>query len=197
MLQGVLIDLVPFGKEFESRQLDWMNGPMHEWWGRGGLISRSAYERRKQEQQDQPSQDRFIRFGMLTKTGVPIGVFVLAQIDAYNRTAEIGAGIGDPAYWGGGFGSDAMLLLTEYAFRWLDLRRLWLTTLGSNVRAQRQVQKCGFKLEGSRHRGMTDIHGNDQDFLYYGLLREEWPGLDTMVEQLGLREKASGSVRNE
>ena len=197
MLQGVLVDLVPFREAFSSRQLDWLQGPMGEWWGQDGLLSRSMYERRRQEQQDEPSPERFIRFGMLTKTGIPIGVFVLAQIDAYHRTAEIGAGIGDPAYWSGGYGSDAMLLLIEYAFRWLDLRRLWLTTMGSNARAQRQVQKCGFKLEGSRRRSVWDVHGDYQEFLYYGLLREEWPGLDVMVERLGLHQKATQEERGE
>jgi RimJ/RimL family protein N-acetyltransferase len=90
---------------------------------------------------------------------------------------------------GGGYGSDAMLLIVEYAFRWLDLRRLFLVTMSHNVRAQRQVEKCGFALEG-RRRALMYWNDTYHDWLFYGLLREEWPGQEVMIERLGLRDKA-------
>lgn len=190
MLYGLLLDLVPFMAEFKKCERDWMNGPMREWWGMDGLLSQAQYERNQAEWRENPDQGRSVRFGMRAKDGTPIGVFGVFQIDYYHRTAEVGAGIGDPAYWGGGFGSDAMLLIVDYAFAWLDLRRLWLTTMGQNVRAQRQVEKCGFKWEASRREELLDRQGDWQDFLYYGMLRDEWPGRAVMIERLGLREKA-------
>jgi RimJ/RimL family protein N-acetyltransferase len=191
MLTGVLVDLVPFSQEFLDREREWRNGPQREWWGEDGLFTASAIQRQQEWHQSQPDGERekFIRFGMRTKDGVPIGSFVLANISAYHRTAEIGAGIGDSAYWSGGFGSDATLLLIDYAFRWLDLRRLYLTTQGENFRAQRQVEKCGFKREASR-RQLIYKEGRRVDFLFYGLMRDEWPGRDSLVKQLGLCEKA-------
>lgn len=190
MLEGVLVDLVPFDESFRAKETAWLNGPMRVWWGQDGLLSEAGMQRRREFWAQQPGgQDRFIRFGIRTKDGVSIGIFALANIDAYNRTAEVGAGIGDSAYWGGGYGSDAMLLIVEYAFRWLDLRRLWLTTMGENFRAQRQVEKCGFTREGAR-RLLIYSSGNWMDFLWYGMLREEWPGREVMVERLGLCDKA-------
>jgi RimJ/RimL family protein N-acetyltransferase len=190
MLYGLLVDLVPHGDVINERRVEWMNGPMREGWAMDGLFTHADWQRRLEGWINDPeSQAENIRFGLLTKDGTPIGTFSLVNVDLTNRTAEVGAGIGDPAYWGGGYGSDAMLLIVEYAFRWLDLRRLWLTTMGTNTRAQRQVEKCGFAYEGARR---NKIYFNNQyvDHLYYGLMREEWPGRDVMVERLGLREKA-------
>jgi len=189
MLQGVLLDLVPYVERFRAKEVEWINGPMGEWWGMDRLLSRAQNQRFHEEQESQPDKGRFVRFGMLTKDGTPIGSFALMHIDPYHRQAEVGAGIGEPAYWGGGYGSDAMLLIIEYAFDWLDLRRLYLTTLGHNVRAQRQVEKCGFRKEGARRRWLYQNHVF-HDMLMYGLLRDEWPGRAALVEKLGLRDRA-------
>lgn len=107
-----------------------------------------------------------------------------------HRRAEVDAGIGDPDYWGGGYGSDAMLLITAYAFEWLDLRRLWLRTRDDNLRAQRQVEKCGFTREAV-WRDLVHFGVRHHAMLSYGLLREEWPGRAALVERLGLAKKAS------
>jgi RimJ/RimL family protein N-acetyltransferase len=188
MLQGLLVDLVPYDARFTARDLEWINGPMREWWGQDGLITAAEQERRREQRQLQPNR---AAFGIQTKDGRPIGMEVLRDINWTNRHAEVGAGIGDPAYWGGGYGSDAMLLITEYAFNWLDLRRLWLNTMGHNVRAQRQVEKCGFVREGVHRLAVQNGMGGYRDRLIYGLMRDEWPGRAALVEQLGLREKAA------
>lgn len=191
MLSGILLDLVPWDERFEARMVDWLNGPMREWWGMDGLLTRASRQRHEEANRDRPGHGaRFVRFGMQAKDGTPIGTFVLAHIHAAHRTAEVGAGIGNPAYWSGGFGSDAMLLLVEYAFGWADLRRLWLSTMGHNYRAQRQIEKCGFSREAAARSAIFVGHQQTVDFLYYGLLREEWPGYAAMVDRLGLHDKA-------
>lgn len=190
-LEGLLVDLVPFTQPFLDQERDWLNGPMRYWWGQDGLITRAGQERRRERHQAEPgARDRAVRFGMMTKDNTPIGIFVLANIDYYHRTAEVGAGIGEPDYWGGGYGSDAMLLIVEYAYDWLDLRRLWLTTMGTNYRAQHQVEKCGFIRETTWRDKLLTVDGKWIDFLVYGMMREEWPGREAMIERLGLRDKA-------
>jgi RimJ/RimL family protein N-acetyltransferase len=96
--------------------------------------------------------------------------------------------IGNPDYWGGGYGTDALLLLVDYAFDWLDLRRLWLVTMAPNARVIRQMEKVGFTLECQIRQG-TLVDGVYHDVLLYGLLREEWPGRTAMIERLGLHAK--------
>ncbi len=196
ILTGLMLDLVPFAALFEDRFREWRNGPMRDWLLLDGLISRAGHERWQQQIATLPPAQRqsVIRFGMVAKVpgaivGEPVGWFSLLHIDPLHRTAEVGAGIGDPAYWGGGYGSDAMLLICEYAFGWLDLRRLWLVTAGNNARAQRQVEKCGFVREAVCRRAWH-LFGDYQDAVYYGLQRDDWPGRAIMVARLGLLETA-------
>lgn len=191
MLQGVLLDLVPFDARFAVHARRWQNGPMHQWWGLDGLLSAPRFEQRERRVAEKPPflRSGYMRFGLLTKDGTPIGSTSLMRINFHSRFAEVGAGIGEPAYWGGGYGSDAMLLLVEYAFDWLDLRRLWLRTSARNTRAQRQVERCGFRLEG-RNRAAEFVDGCFYDNLFYGLLRDEWPGRPALIDTLRLHEKA-------
>ncbi len=187
-LEGVLLDLVPWDKPFQAMLCDWMNGPMGVWWGMDLLRPRAHHERKDREQAENPRPNT-VEFGMQTKDGVRIGTYSLMRIDPVHRIAEVGAGIGDPAYWSGGYGSDAMLLICDYAFAQLDLRRLYLYTAGRNARARRAVEKCGWTYEGCLRRqwfAENDYH----DTVFYGLHADEWPGYVAMAERLGLHEQA-------
>ena len=90
-----------------------------------------------------------------------------------NRDAFVGIGIGERAFWGKGYGSDAMQLILRYAFTELNLRRVSLSVFDFNERAVRSYQKAGFRLEG-RQRQVMQREGNRWDILYMGILREEW-----------------------
>ena len=67
-----------------------------------------------------------------------------------------GREIGEPDYWGGGYGTDALLLLIEYAFDTLDMRKVWLNTMSLNERVIRQMEKVGFGLEGRQREANAD-----------------------------------------
>ena len=189
ILEGCLLDLFPFTESFEAHMVDWINGPLREWWNEDGLLTRSQRARENERRRQEPPGQSVV-FGMRAKDGELIGLFGLFDINPVHRIAEIGAGIGNSDYWSGGYGSDAMLLIVQYAFDWLDLRRLYLGTLGHNLRAQRQVEKCGFTQEVRCRVSEFLLGCVYYDELFYGLLREEWPGYAVMVERLGLREKA-------
>ncbi|HEX3051079.1 MAG TPA: GNAT family protein, partial [Aggregatilineaceae bacterium] len=137
----------------------------------------------------QEKSDRIeVEFGIQTKDGKPIGNLGMNWMSPANRIANIGAMIGEPDYWGGGYGTDALTLYIDYVFDWLDLRRIFLDTMSINVRVMRQMEKVGFKLEARRREAMYG-DGVWYDELIYGLLRDEWPGRAAVIERLGLREK--------
>jgi len=85
----------------------------------------------------------------------------------------VGIGIGDPADWGKGYGSDAMNVILRYAFQEMNLRRVALDTFEYNVRGIRSYEKVGFVHEG-RMRGYLNRDGRRWDMLFMGILREEW-----------------------
>jgi RimJ/RimL family protein N-acetyltransferase len=192
-LEGLLVDLVPYGKQFAELEHTWRNSEAWYWATAGDrwIVSKASIERQQQERAEWREKHgaNSVWFGIQTKDGQPLGDIALNWVLPYYRNAMMGAGIGDPDYWGGRYGTDALLLIVDYAFDWLDMRRLWLGTMALNQRVQRQMQKVGFKLEARRRQAMF-ADGVWTDELIYGLLREEWPGRAAMVEQLGLRAKA-------
>jgi len=183
--EGVLVDLVPYGQRFIDQEHRWLNDEGVFWWAVGGrwIVTRAEIERDRAE--GKGDADRRLVFGMQTKDGTPIGLIGFNWLALHHRTAMLTAFIGEREYWGGGYGTDGLLLLLEYAFDWLDLRRVWLMTMSLNERVTRQMEKVGFQLE-ARRREATWANSGWHDMLSYGLLREEWPGREAMIEQLGL-----------
>ena len=105
--------------------------------------------------------------------GLLIGQCALFQFDATARTCMLGITIGDKAYWGRGYGRDAVHVLLDYAFRLRNQRRVWLSVHEDNKRAQRAYRACGFVEEG-RLRNHVWSNGRYVDLVYMGILREDW-----------------------
>ncbi len=196
-LEGLLVDLVPYDAEFQELEHKWRNNESTFWSGGG----ERNFESRQQVQAimarrygaDRQGPRPGVWLGMQTKGGaagpaVKIGGMGAPWASLTHRWAMLGAKIGEPEYWGGGYGTDALLLLVDYCFDWLDYRRLWIVTTSMNVRVQRQMAKVGFTFEGQQRRG-AHADGEWFDWLAYGLMRNEWPGYAAMIEKLGLQAK--------
>jgi len=102
-----------------------------------------------------------------------IGDIGLDVVDWPGRDAFVGLGIGEPEYWGKGYGTDVMNILLRFAFTEVNLRRVTLTVFEYNPRAIRSYEKAGFCHEG-RLRRVLNKEGRRWDILYMGILREEW-----------------------
>ncbi|ACR79886.1 GNAT family N-acetyltransferase [Kosmotoga olearia] len=102
-----------------------------------------------------------------------IGVTGYMNIDWVNRCAEFGIGIFNKKYWGKGYGTETTKLMLEYAFRKLNLNRVYLRVFDYNERAIRAYEKCGFVLEG-RQRQAVFSNGRYHDVLMMSILAEEY-----------------------
>lgn len=193
ILHGLLVDLEPFTREYQKEKAHiYWNNESRVWamMGECEPITRAQLNRIMEERAGAAERGYTgVHFMMRARDGNIIGSMGLNWVDYWNRAAWLGAWIGEEGYWGGGHGTDALLLMVEYAFQWLDMRRLCLGTMDINERAQRNVEKVGFRLE-SRERKAALVNGRWVDGLNYGMLREDWLGRDPLVERLGLREKA-------
>lgn len=190
MLEGLLVDLVPYGKKFWEQDHRWWNNESRFWSGVGErrFVSKAQVDAEHKEWTEYEGPRTGVPFGVQTKSGRPLGYFGINFIIQHSRAAMFGASIGDPEYWGGGYGTDALLLLTDYAFDDLDMRRVFLATMSLNARVMRQMEKVGFTLE-ARRRQAIHADGVYYDELYYGLMRDEWPGRAALIEKLGLKAK--------
>jgi RimJ/RimL family protein N-acetyltransferase len=99
-----------------------------------------------------------------------IGLFDLYQ---QHGDAMVAIALGERKYWGNGYGTDAMHIMLRYAFSELNLRNVGFIVFEYNPRAIRSYEKVGFIPEG-RVRGAMLRDGKRWDFLYMGILREEW-----------------------
>lgn len=77
-----------------------------------------------------------------------IGTMGIHNIDYPSGNATTGSLIGEKDCWGKGYGTDAKMLLLNYAFNTLNLRRINSSTIAYNERSSRCLQRCGYQLEG-------------------------------------------------
>lgn len=102
-----------------------------------------------------------------------IGFISLFGINHAHGDTWVGIGIGERAYWGQGYGTDAMKILLRFAFDELNLHRVSLMALLDNTRAVRSYEKCGFVREGIQQQS-DRREGKRQDIVFMGCLRDEW-----------------------
>ncbi len=105
-----------------------------------------------------------------------IGFIGLFDLFIIHGDALVVIALGERDYWGKGYGTDAMRIMLRYSFNELNLRRAGLIVFDYNPRAIRSYEKAGFIPEG-RVREVIERDGKRWDFLYMGILREEWLAL--------------------
>ncbi len=132
----------------------------------------SAAEEERWFERQLDAQDRKV-LAIETAEGVHIGNIGLHDIDWKNRQAELGIAIGEKAYWGLGYGSDAIRTLLRFAFAEMNLHRIYLRVFDDNKRAIHCYEKCSFKLEG-RLRECVYKDGQYHDQLLMSILQDEF-----------------------
>ena len=105
-----------------------------------------------------------------------IGMVDLSGFNWQVGNAWVGIGIGERAYWGKGYGTDAMRILLRYAFIELNLNRVTLNVFEINQRGLRSYQKAGFREEGREPKALLKA-GARYDLIYMGILRSEWEAM--------------------
>lgn len=101
-----------------------------------------------------------------------IGFCGLHDINYIHSRAELRIKIGESRYWNQGYGKEALLSLIDHGFNDLNLHRIWLTVIYSNVNAIKLYEKLGFKKEGTLKDNMF-IKGEYVDTIVMGLIREK------------------------
>ncbi len=95
------------------------------------------------------------------------------RINWKDRTATTGAVIGEKAYWGKGYGSEAKKLLLDYAFNELNLRKICSGALAFNGRSQAYSKKCGYEVEGVLKQHIFK-NGEYHDLVQLAVFKEQW-----------------------
>jgi len=105
-----------------------------------------------------------------------IGQLDIFEINWKLRMGTVGMVIGTDEHRGKGYGTEALKLLVEYAFRVLGLERLQLDVYAENIGAVRCYEKAGFVHEGTRrHAAMVD--GRYSDVHMMAVIKEDFESL--------------------
>ena len=102
-----------------------------------------------------------------------IGTISLEKINHLHRRATLGVFIGDKEYRNNGYGSEAIRLILDYGFNYLNLNNIELNYLEFNERAKKCYEKIGFKGSG-RRRKSEFVGGKFYDVVHMDILAEEF-----------------------
>ena len=95
------------------------------------------------------------------------------SVGEIHRTAEMGIMLGNPKYQRKGYGMEAINLLLDYGFSFLNLRNISLNVFEYNEVAYNLYKKIGFK-EAGRLRKAVEIMGKTYDVIIIDMLKEEF-----------------------
>ena len=95
------------------------------------------------------------------------------SLDIINRNGALGVLIGNPKYQRKGYGTEALKLILDYGFSFLNLRNISLNVFEYNEVAYNLYKKAGFKEVG-RLRKAVEIMGKTYDVIIMDMLKEEF-----------------------
>lgn len=96
------------------------------------------------------------------------GIGLILNGDVYIKSAEIGYWLGEQ-YWGKGLATEAVRQMTEYAFYYFDLVRLYAEVFETNKASMRVLEKNGYYLEGVRRKAVFKNNVLMDDYIWVKL----------------------------
>lgn len=176
-LVGDRIYLSPRGASDEEIEkfTDWMNDfQTTDFIGRSGQVVTFIGEKEWLENSTKNVQDRSFSIIELNHNKL-IGTISLENFSWIERSAVLGIFIGDKDFRNNGYGTEAIKLLLEYGFKYLNLHSIRLDLLSINERAHKCYLKCGFKDTGCSREAIY-VNGKYYDKLHMDILENEFEG---------------------
>lgn len=176
-LVGDRLFLSPKGTSEEELEkfTEWMNDfQITDYVGRSSQVFTLDIEKEWLEKASKDNKNKLFNIVELNNNKL-IGTIGLENINSAQRSAELGIFIGDSEFRGSGYGTEAIKLLLEYGFKYLNLHSIRLSLISINERAHKCYLKCGFKDVGY-NRDRFFVNGKYYDMLHMDILENEFNG---------------------
>ncbi len=187
IIWGDQIGLRPFEDPLTDKEIErvyrWSSDAEMLRWSGGtptDLTLREFRERLRSDHTITPTNRR--SFFIFTRSGELIGRIGCFAIDWALRQGELGIVIGERAYWGKGYGRDAVVTLLRHLFSTTSLEMINLFTYPENLRAQRAFAASGFRTLGTARRFSPDL--GEYDGLEMEITRREFLQRETRPKTL-------------
>jgi len=178
MLQGKKISLRPFEERDIENTVKWLNNIEFR-----SLIDRvlpTTIQERKEWFCSISKDKTAVTFAIyLNENNIHIGNCGLINIDCRSHRGQLWIYL-DMSYIGKRLGKESINLILNYAFYSLNLNRIYLYVVSTNVRALKFYEKCGFKNEG-KFRQHIYLNNEYCDAIWMGILKTEY---DPMIFSL-------------
>lgn len=176
MIEGKLVDLCGLTRDTAGYILRWVNDPELKHYT-GTLYPVSEYEHEKWLENRAISKTEKTFVIREKNSKVLIGTIGITNIDYPNSNAEMYICIGNKDFISSqnathGYGSDAVMALTDFCFNRLNLHKVYLRVFDGNERAVKCYQKAGFTVEGRLAEHHFD-NGKYMDVLIMSKIRDE------------------------
>lgn len=170
-LVGENIYLSPINTEDYEKFTEWLNDfDTTDYLGRSCINTTLEGEK---EFLDKNSKGQMKFMIVRLEDDIAIGTISLDSICHINRRATLGIFIGDKSGRNKGYGTEAIRLILDYGFNYLNLNNIKLDVLEFNQRALACYKKCGFKEYG-RRRKADFVNGKYYDRIEMDILSEEF-----------------------
>lgn len=170
-LVGDRIYLSPRNIEDVEIFTKWLNDfEVTDYIGRSAAVMTLEGEKRYLEQNLNPEASFVI---VTLDKDEMIGTVSLERINNINRSATLGIFIGNKDYLSKGYGTEAIRLILDYGFNYMNLHSIKLNLMSFNERALKCYKKCGFKEVG-RYRENKFVNGKYYDTICMDILASEF-----------------------
>ena len=176
-LIGDRIYLAPKGisEEEIEKFTEWMNDfQVTDYTGRTSQITTYGGEKQYLENAVKDANNRSFNIVEI-ETDKLIGTVGLEHFNWVERSAVLGIFIGEKDFRSNGYGTEAIKIILEYGFKYLNLHSVKLHVFSFNKRAKRCYEKCGFKEVG-KSREDVFINGKWYDTIIMDILENEFEG---------------------
>ena len=158
----------------------WINDPeLTETLSHGDIPLTIGAEREWFENISKGSETDIV-FALETPGGIHIGTTGIHGIDYRQGTANTGSYIADPSQRGQGFGTEAALLRSDYAFRVLGLRMLKSSYFEGNIGSEKMQTRAGY-VEYGRLPKAAWKRGEYRTMIYTYLTRQRWEEMGNAI----------------
>lgn len=102
-----------------------------------------------------------------------IGNIKLGPINWITGIATLGIMIGNKEFWGKGYGTEAIKLVLDYAFKRLNLHKVTAGIAAIHQASIKAFEEAGFEIEGQL-KSQFFLDGKYYDSLYLGITGEDY-----------------------
>ncbi len=170
-LVGDRIYLSPRNSEDVEKFTEWMNDfQVTDYIGRSGALMSLECEKRYLE--ENYNLEGTFAIVTLAENKI-IGTVGLKDINTINRSAVLGIFIGEKDYLSKGYGTEAIRLILDFGFNYMNLHNIKLELISFNERALKCYKKCGF-VETGRTRENVFVNGKYYDTISMDILSNEF-----------------------